>query len=186
MANFKTYLAASAVLFGLGILLGIYSPPGSGFMTQEKSTLEEMVNLLAGLPPLLLAIAILLKNIIALAFSFAFSPLLGILPVLTLVINGWLVGVVAVEATKQYSLGYFLAGVLPHGVIEIPALLIGEAAAMAFGVSLFFGIFRKNEPGYLAASFKKNLRYLLIAMALMVPAALIETFVTPLALGLFK
>lgn len=180
--SFKTYLAVAVLLFSMGIILGIYSPPGSGLIEEEVTALKGMASRLAGLPPVMLAIAILLKNSIALLFSFAFSPLLGLIPVLTLVVNGWLLGVMAVEMVGEISLVYFLAGILPHGIIEIPALLIGEAAAISFGTSIFYSLFRKNEPGYLAASFKKNFRYLLLAVALIVPAALIETFITPLLL----
>lgn len=175
-------MAIAVLLFGLGIALGVYSPPGSGLMTQEVSALKELADRLAALPPALIAVFILLKNCFALLFSFSLSPLLGLVPVFTLVINGWLIGVVAVEVSSKVSPGYFLAGVLPHGIFEIPALMIGEAAALSLGVSVFISIFRKNEPGYLAASFKKNFRYLIIAMLLMVPAALIETFITPLLL----
>ncbi|MFH0942060.1 MAG: stage II sporulation protein M [Chloroflexota bacterium] len=180
--SFRIYLTAAVLLFSLGIVFGVYSPPVSGLMTQEMSALKEWADRLAALPPALMAVFILLKNCFALLFSFAMSPLLGLVPVLTLAINGWLIGVVAVEVSNKVSLGYFLAGVLPHGIIEIPALMIGEAAALGFGVSVFYSIFRKNAPGYLAASFKKNFRYLIIAMLLLVPAALIETFITPLLL----
>ncbi|MGE5271976.1 MAG: stage II sporulation protein M, partial [Thiohalocapsa sp.] len=34
---------------------------------------------------------------------------------------------------SEYSVGYLLAGLLPHGIIELPALFIGEAAALGFG-----------------------------------------------------
>jgi stage II sporulation protein M len=184
--SFKNYLAVAVLLFGMGIVLGIYSPPGSGMVEEEMSVLEDMLRRLAGLPPVLLAIAILFKNVFALLFSFAFAPLLSLLPVLTLVVNGWILGVIAAKTVEEVSLGYLLAGILPHGIIEIPALMIGEAAALSFGVSIFYSLFRKNEPGYLTASFKKSFRYLILAVALMVPAALIETFITPLLLGLFR
>ncbi|MFA5316256.1 MAG: stage II sporulation protein M, partial [Dehalococcoidales bacterium] len=142
-----------------------------------------MVGILASLPPVLLAIFILFKNCLALLFSFFLSPLFCLVPVMTLTVNGWLIGVVATEVTQNISLGYLLAGLLPHGIFEVPALMIGEAAAFGFGSSVFLSVFRKNKPGYLTASFKKNLRYLILAMLLMVPAALIETFITPLFLG---
>jgi stage II sporulation protein M len=83
---------------------------------------------------------------------------------------------------KNTSLGYLLAGLLPHGIFEIPALMIGEAAAFSFGTSVLLGLLRKNSFAQVSSSFKKNLKYLMLAMLLMVPAALIETFITPLLL----
>jgi uncharacterized membrane protein SpoIIM required for sporulation len=74
----------------------------------------------------------------------------------------------------------FIGGVLPHGVFEIPALLMGSAAMLYFGVSLVtpkqgrsFG-----EAGVeLFADWCKI--YAGIVVPLMAVAALIETYVTP-------
>lgn len=181
--SFKKWLVASVLLFSLGIVFGISVPSDTNVAAEELAAFEDMVGILASLPTALLVIFILFKNCLALLFSFFLSPLFCLVPIMTLTVNGWLVGVVAAEVTKNVSLGYLLAGILPHGIFEIPALMIGEAAAFGFGSSIFLSFLQKNKPGYLATSFKKNLRYLIIAMLLMVPAALIETFITPLFLS---
>jgi len=84
---------------------------------------------------------------------------------------------------QEESLGFLLAGILPHGIIEIPALIIGEAAALGFGVSLIIALFTGNRSKMLLPAFKTNLKYLIVALALLVPAAIIETFITPLFLS---
>lgn len=167
------------LLFSLGIVFGLFSPSGETLMAEDLAALEKLVGWLAVLPPGLLAIFILLKNWLALLVSFAFSPLLGLGPILALTTNGLLLGVIVVEVTEEVSLGYLLTGLLPHGVFEIPALLIGEAAALSFGASVFLVLLRKNSFQQLSSSLKKNLRYLLLALLLMVPAAIIEVFITP-------
>jgi len=42
--------------------------------------------------------------------------------------------------------------------------MIGKAANLNFGISVFYSISWKNEPLYLAASFEYNFRYPVIAM----------------------
>jgi stage II sporulation protein M len=180
--NFKRWLVVAVLLFSLGIVFGLFSPTGGSPMDEELAAFEELISMLAALPPGLLAILILLKNCTALLISFALSPLLCLSPFLTLTINGWLIGVITTEVVKNTSLGYLLAGLLPHGIFEIPALMIGEAAALSFGTSVLLGLLRKNSFAQVSSSFKKNLKYLMLAMLLMVPAALIETFITPLLL----
>jgi len=83
---------------------------------------------------------------------------------------------------QEKSLGFLLAGLLPHGIIELPAFIIGEAAALSFGAMVILVLFKKKERSQLVPSLKQNLRYLMIAFALLIPAAIIETFVTPLLL----
>jgi stage II sporulation protein M len=80
---------------------------------------------------------------------------------------------------REKSLSFLLAGLLPHGIFEIPALIIGEAAALSFGVAMIVALFTRDRGNRLLPRFKANLKYLLIALALLVPAAIIETFVTP-------
>ena len=71
-----------------------------------------------------------------------------------------------------------LAGLLPHGVLEIPAIVMGEAAALSFGVSVMAALFSRVKRAMMPR-FRQDLKYLLIALILLVPAAIIETFVTP-------
>jgi stage II sporulation protein M len=72
---------------------------------------------------------------------------------------------------------------LPHGIFELPALIIGEAAAFSFGTAAILALFKKERRNLLLPNLKQNLIYLLIAFALLLPAAIIETFVTPLLLA---
>ena len=66
--------------------------------------------------------------------------------------------------------------------VELPALVIGEAAALTFGASVLLAVFRRERRAQLPALMKQSLRYLVIACLLLVPAAIIETWVTPLVL----
>jgi stage II sporulation protein M len=47
------------------------------------------------------------------------------------------------------------------------------------------GLFKREERGNIFPGFIASVKILGIAASLMIPAALIETFITPLILGLF-
>ena len=181
--RFRLWVIIASVLFVIGIGAGIAvsaTMPASivALFTEELTALEELV---AALGPFQVttAIFIFFKNVLALLISYIFSPILCLLPVLTLVLNGSLLSFVSVLVAQEESVGFVLSGLLPHGIFEIPALIIGGAAALHFGAMVIMALFSRERRNILPG-FKQNIRYLLIAFALLVPAAIIETFVTPL------
>lgn len=179
--KYKTWLFIAIIIFVISIVVGLATPDSiSRLMAEDIAALEELAGMLASLPPALIAVIIFLKNSLSLLVSFFLSPILCLTPLLALTINGWLVGWISAIVIEKESLGVLLAGLLPHGVIEIPAFIIGEAAALSFGSLVIVSLFKKETRSLLWPRFKQNLRYLAIALALLVPAALIEAFITPL------
>jgi len=114
--------------------------------------------------------------------SFVLSPILCLAPILSLTVNGWLLAFISSAVAQEESLGFVLAGVLPHGIFELPAIIIGEAAALSFGTMAILALIKRGKRHLLLLNLKQNLRYLLIAIGLLLPAAIIETYATPLLL----
>ena len=71
---------------------------------------------------------------------------------------------------------------LPHGIFELPAFILGEAAALSFGAMVILALFKKERRNLLLPGLKQDLRYLMVAFVLLVPAAIVETYITPLLL----
>jgi stage II sporulation protein M len=181
--RYRWWIVIAIALFGIGIAFGLTDPLNlASLLSDELASLEKLGGILAPFT-FTMFIFVFLKNVITLLFSFIFSPILAIIPVVTLLLNGWIVGLVSTVVTEQKSLGFVLAGILPHGVIELPALFIGEAAALSFGITAVIALFKKEKRELFLPSLKQNLRYLTLAVALMLPAAAIETFLTPLLVG---
>jgi len=179
----KRWIFIAIFLFGIGLVFGFVAPASTtGLISEEVEALRELTALLASLPPALLAIFIFLKNASALLLSFLLSPILCLVPVMALILNGWLLAFVSTAVVQEKSLGYVLAGLLPHGIIELPALILGQAAALSFGAMAILALFNKESRSSLLPNLKQNLRYLMMALALLMPAAIIETYITPLLL----
>lgn len=178
--SYRWWVIIAFLLFVIGIISGLAAPAAiSRLVSDELAALEKMGS---ALPPFKLStmIFIFIKNAVALLFSFALSPIFCLVPILTLTVNGWLLALVSTMVAEEKSLGFVLAGLLPHGIIELPALFIGEAAALSFGAVVVVALFKKEKRNLLFPSLRQNLRYLFIALALFLPAAIIETYVTPL------
>lgn len=180
--NFRKWLLAAICLFIVGLIIGIVAPQNiSGMISGEAEALEALAKYISSLPPYMAALLVFAKNAVALLLGFAFSPLLCLLPLVTLLTNGWLLGFVSVIVIQEESLGFLLAGILPHGIVEIPALIIGEAAALSCGATVIMALFRRDKEKLLA-TLSVNIKYLAIALALLLPAAFIEIYITPLFL----
>ena len=181
--SYKRWIFVAIFLFGVGVAFGLSTPTGiARLISEDIAALKELAGLLASLPLALVVVIIFTKNALALLLSFVFSPIFCLLPILTLTINGWLLAFVSVIVSQEKSIGFVLAGLLPHGIFELPALILGEAAALSFGTVVILALFKKERRNLLLPSLKQNLRYLVVALALLLPAAIIETYVTPLLL----
>jgi len=186
--NYKWWLVIAAFLFGIGfgsgLILGLATPASiTGLLSEDIAALEELAELLKPLPQWSIFMIILVKNVSAILISLAFSPFFCLVPVVALIFNGGLLGLVSALVSQEKSLGYLLSGLLPHGIFEIPALIMGEAVALSFGTAVILALFKKEKRDLLLPNMRQNLRYMLVALALLLPAAIIETFVTPLFLN---
>lgn len=115
---------------------------------------------------------------------YGFVPFL-FLPALSLGVNAGLLGLLAAfYLQNDISLWYYLAGILPHGIFELPALVI----ALALGVSLCSHVtdfVRHNQKGVMVPLMLQTLRVLLLrVLPLLIVAAVMEAYVTPLVLAL--
>ena len=151
-------------------------------MAKEIATLGDLSTILTSLPLPLIALLIFVKNVSVLLLSFVFSPVFCLIPVLTLTANGYMISAVGAMVAEQETLGFVLAALLPHGIIELPALILGEAAALSFGAVATRSLFRKESRNLVLPSLLQNLKYLAVALGLLLLAAIVETFVTPLFL----
>jgi stage II sporulation protein M len=178
--NYRRWIFVAILVFGIGIAFGLVTPASIiSLLSEELTALEELGGMLAPFK-VSTVIFIFIKNAVALLFSFALSPIFCLAPILTLSVNGWLLVLVSSMIIEEKSLGFVLSRLLPHGIIELPALFIGEAAALSFGAMAMVALFKKEKRNLLLPSLRQNLRYLSIALALLLPAAIIETYITPL------
>ena len=116
---------------------------------------------------------------------YGFIPFV-FLPVVSLALNGAILGLFAAfYVNNGQSLLVYLAGILPHGVFELPALVL----AMSCGLYLCRVItdyVRFNRKGTVKAALANIARVLVLnVLPLTAIAAVIEANVTPLILAHF-
>ncbi len=180
--NYKKWIFIAIFLFGIGLVFGLATPTSDiNLLSEDVAALQELGNILVPFR-FLTVILILVKNVSVLLLSFALSPIFCLMPILALTVNGWLLAFIPAAVIQEESLGFVLAGLLPHGIFELPAFILGEAAALSFGAMAILALFKKERRNLLLPSLKQNLKYLMVALVLLVPAAIIEIYITPLLL----
>jgi stage II sporulation protein M len=184
--RYRFWVLITCALFivgiGAGIIVSAATPESIvEYFYEEMITLGELVDTY-GPFEIGTVIFIYFKNVLTLVLSFMFSPILCLMPLIVLIFNGSLIAFISALVLQKESLDFLLLGILPHGIFEIPAFIIGEAAALSFGATAIYALLSKKGGNILLPVFKKNLIYLLVAIILLIPAAIIETYVTPLFL----
>ena len=178
--KFRWWLVISAGLFVSGLVLGLAVPAGgSGFLNDQAGSLEKLAEIVSPLPQHSLFIFIFIKNVSVIIISLVLSPFFCLVPIFTLVVNGGVLGLVSSIFTDQVSLPFVLAGLLPHGIFELPALVLGEACALSIGAAVITGMTNREKRGIIKTAIRSNLKYLGITAGLLLAAAVIETWLTP-------
>ena len=130
------------------------------------------------------ALALFGNNLRAMVLStlYGFIPFLY-LPALSMGVNAILLGMVASSVNGQWLL--LAAGILPHGIFELPALVLSLAAGLCLCQNINHYI-RKNEKGVMKPLMLNLLRVIcLLVLPLLVVAAVMECYVTPQVMQLF-
>ncbi|MBY9077306.1 stage II sporulation protein M [Paenibacillus sp. HN-1] len=185
LAGIRRALLISVVLFILGIVAGWI---GTGSL--EKLLMQQIEGL-GGIsrelrnssnPQLNFFIFIFLNNSIKGVLIMFLGALFGILPALFLLINGAVIGYLIHASLLQGVdiISLIVKGLLPHGIIEIPAIIIACAFGLHFGARVARSLFgRKNRRDDEWADFlRQTLTVSVWIVLLLLAAAVIESTIT--------
>lgn len=132
--------------------------------------------------PLSLTVIIFLNNLQAALLIFLGGATLGVLTLFILATNGIVIGVVWQMMQNEGGIIGFLVGILPHGIFEIPALLIAGSLGLLLAEELYHELKGRGDAAALAKTLTRT--FLLIVIPLLAVAAVIESFITPQLLNM--
>jgi stage II sporulation protein M len=161
-------------LFALMFLIGFAFPVF--FRAEIFEMIEKLILEIEGLGTIELIGFIFLNNLTASFMAFVLGIGLGVLPMITCVINGYLLGFVAREAVTVDGI-FVMWRIFPHGVFELPAIIFSIGMGLRLGTSWLgvrsWGLGDKNKGmGYV---FREGLRFFVfVVVPLLVVAGIIE------------
>lgn len=169
-AHFKImnpYITFGFILFFAGLVVGGTNSTFSDYLEQQISALGDVADTLqqSDNPTLAFMIFIFLNNAIKSIFIIYIGAILGIIPIFFLVMNGMVVGFLLQHVAQTNGTGdmlHVVLGLLPHGIIEIPAIVVACAYGMKFGVLLLKALGRLIIPGKEAGKSGPEIEYFMI------------------------
>lgn len=184
----RGYIAAAAVLFLIGWVTGsIYSEQ---LMAAVKPMLEKIASLAEQTQEkdsaLYTAGVIFLNNLTACAMMVLFGCLLAVPTVFSLVLNGMVIGVLFGQLDSGVSAWELIVyGLLPHGIFELPALVIAAAFGIKLGRVLLVPLKGKTRLESFGFTWLEVVKAAWVPFALLVVAAGVEATLTPYLLEKF-
>lgn len=193
----RKYVFVSFLLFAAGTGIGIFN---ENLHTALDGQLESVRKLASAIeqssnPKLQLFLIILVNNVLKALLVLGLGVLFAVLPAFFLVMNGAVLGYLYVlrasETGAASALGELAKGILPHGMIEIPAIMLAAAFGMKLGGFMYrwlaFTVTGNSKKRltreWKEFTFKLPLLGAGITLLLLV-AAIIESTLTPWILSL--
>ncbi len=175
------YIAAITLIFAASLTAGygyaVLNPTESArFMEELSADFGWLMDL--SLPQIFLVI--FLNNAIKALLAIIFGLLIFV-PVGFVAYNGWIIGIVVCEQVRTSGYMPVVAGILPHGIIELPMIIVSAALGTRLGMMAFLRMNGTVSSKDIISEIKWSVRfYLRWILPLLFVAALIETFITPM------
>ena len=185
LRRLRIYFLASVVLLGIGIVLGVvtiaYYP---GLAQKLENELTGFVKLFRGLPKLHLVGAIFLNNALKSLIVIVLGAFFGLLPIVFLVVNGAAIGIAVIVSSHARGVWQSILVLLPHGVLELPAVLLATSIGLMLGSHLVRRIFGRTATP-LGHELGHALKFFLtVIVPILIVAAVVEVFITPVLAGI--
>ncbi len=163
------------VLFFISAYYGYTLPQSQTLFANLQKFFEKFKGFLKN--PILFMLLIFannsVKSLIAMLGGFFF----GVLPIIFVISNGYILGLAVSYRLPQWGTLRIIAAILPHGILEIPAILIACSYGVWLGIKFAEALFRGKEfRPYLIRALKIYLR---VVLPMLFVAAIIEAFITP-------
>ncbi len=158
----RPYILLAAGLFLMGALIGMLLPEVS---RAQIAVFKEFAEGFKGKSAPALILAIFLNNLGASALALLAGGLFGLVPLIAALVNGMLLGGFLLYAPA------LVLRVVPHGILELPAVFIAWGAGMWVGL----WVLQQHPFGVLKERIVKGMRiFVAVVVPMLVVAALIE------------
>jgi stage II sporulation protein M len=169
----RPYVVVVMCLFALTVALGTAAPPETAafFISSFRAAFRP----LRDLPHAQLFLTILAKNLSATFLTMMGGLLLGFPPILSVIGNGFVLGVFVRAASRTSGVIELVSRIAPHGVFELPAFWVAGAYGLWLGAGTL-GLHRGREVGGIRGLVGHAARrYLRVVVPLLTVAAAIES-----------
>ncbi|WP_160647200.1 stage II sporulation protein M [Chengkuizengella marina] len=194
--NMKLYFFISTMLFVIGVVIGFNANALEQLLQPSLQKIGEIGEKIERSDnSQLTGFIYIFKNNVQASLVMVYSgAFFSLLPIASLLMNGMLIGYVfklVPQSGSDFSMmELFLRGILPHGIFEIPAILIASAYGIKLGVLIMKWLVQSGEKDLrsknksaLISFMKLSVTLVIFTVATLMLAAIIESTITPILLG---
>jgi len=140
---------------------------------------KEMFGPISELSPFQLFLTIFYVNTRTSFLIMMLGALLGIFPFISLWLNGTILGILFGKYIAEGGnyLG-FMMGILPHGIIEIPAIIIAASQGFRLGKEVVSPPTGLNRSEAIKLNITKGIKLFVLILPLLLIAAVIEVYIS--------
>lgn len=182
----KRYIYISAIIFLVSMLMGYNWKAFHVFLEGQVAGIADIAeDILSSENPLLTLITFIFINNAVKAVAIVFLGFfLGLLPIIFLWVNGMVLGYLYLDMVVtggEMTTWQLIVGILPHGIIELPIIVIACAYGLRLGVLVWAAIIgsKRVARGSIRQFMKGTPRLVVFIVVSLFVAALIESLITP-------
>ncbi|AZN38391.1 stage II sporulation protein M [Paenibacillus albus] len=193
LKTMRHYIAFSTIFLLAGMVVGATNPDLDSFIQGQLNGLKTVAQNIdsSNHPTLFLMVFIFFNNVIKAILVMYIGAIFGIVPIIFLAINGMILGYLVHKTAEQGGdavVTIIFKGLLPHGIIELAAIVIACAYGMRFGKIMLQGIgaLLTRRTGWsqeLERFVMRTLPVMVLLTVMLALAAVIESTVTVWLLG---
>ena len=178
----RFYVLLSSLVFISGVFTGYFFV--HDFPEETREIIKELKEFFASgekMTDFQIFLFVLENNVIKLFSVLLLGIFAGIIPLFASFANGMILGIFSCLVPESSSWSFFFVGILPHGVIEIPVLILSTAVGMRIGKVALWRLFG-GKVGIRKELAKAVKFYIIVLVPLLILAAAIEAFITTVLL----
>jgi stage II sporulation protein M len=166
----RNFIYIASAVFLLFALIGYFVPVPQILEKTILKFIEDLIKTTEGMSWTELTNYIFFNNLKSSFFGMIFGVIFGVFSVIMILVNGYLLGFVSSRIADMEGIAV-LWRLLPHGIFELPAVLISTGLGLKLGTF----IFRKKKIESLNVFLQKSLNvFIFVIIPLLVIAAIIE------------
>ncbi|MDF2684045.1 MAG: stage sporulation protein [Brevibacillus sp.] len=186
--NRRFFLAACLLFIGGGLIGYLQAPMVESMVSELMGQLKEIVDRIkeSGGGVFATFWMIFSNNVVSALMMMALGLFFAFFPIIGLVANGILLGFILSKSVGVSPWLMFGAGILPHGIFELPAVLFAAGIGIRLGLLSFRSVgvlFQPHKVERLKNDWYDTLKQFPVAViaviVLLLIAAIVESSITP-------
>ncbi len=178
----RKYILAAVAVFGFSFAFGILiSAIYPAVPDKLLDLLKETFGAFTALDPFEMMLEIFKNNVRTSFMALVLGLGFGIIPFVFAAINGAVLGILVEFFFRKQGAFFVIAAILPHGIIELPMVLISVGIGFRLGHAAYLYLTHLKTLYDLSHELKQGIIfYIKIIVPLLLLAAIVESYLTPL------